>query len=124
MVHLVEPLQPLRVALVGFELVEGGAQLLGQDEQVQPELVADVGPCAARALPLVRLGQHHGGHEFRHLHRRSQRRRLRGGKHGDAAPRLAPAVLVGTVLTGTELAGRVLAYPVVTSPLLTAQTPC
>ena len=49
-VDLVEPPQPLRVALVGFELVEGGAQLLGQDEQVQPELVADVRPRAARPL--------------------------------------------------------------------------
>ena len=51
MVDLVEPPQPLRVALVGFELVQGGAQLLGQDEQLQPELVADARPRAAARPP-------------------------------------------------------------------------
>ena len=97
-VDLVEPPQPFRVVLVGFELVQGGAQLLGQHEQVQPELVADVGPRAvSRPRPRrVRRtrpgGVSRGGSRLLGGRRGSLRRRLPGRRerlgreHGHPVP--------------------------------------
>jgi hypothetical protein len=109
MIDLVEALQPFRVAFVGFKVVDRGSQLLGKHEQVEPELVADVRPRAARPLCgltrralIARSGDHGGG------------RRRRRSRRGDAIVRLPPRILISTaaltrtVLVGTELVGTAL----------------
>ena len=126
-IDLIETVQPLRFGLVGLELVQGGAELLGQYEQVQPELVADVGPRATwPRLRQVRLaGLSEGSWRDRQVPHGSRwplvrrlRRAAQQGERRAGARRLADAVLADAVLADIVLADAVLADAVLADAVL------